>query len=313
MGRTTFLFTLAHAAAAGLLAVLAACGGGGSDGPSGPTVSKDVARTASENVIVPSDSSQAMSSAMSAARFIVGAGGLSVTVPCAAGGSATYEIVAGPTALFGNHRFDDGEQYSVTFSNCRSSSDGSLINGNMQFTVVDASGENYTAVASHDLLVQQRPQRTTRLNGASTLVHTELVSGSGRTTTDRWTAGSISVVATKGSRTNSFSLRNVDLTRTEVADNSGTVTSRHTTGSCTLVAVIDGTSLNFVWQSDGDLKLGVDGVPTDGAWSLFLPNNVIGVEIESRGPLRILTVSVDWFGNGSIDLPIFFIDFDDLL
>jgi hypothetical protein len=292
-----------------LLGTLAACGGGGDD-MGGVGVSRQVAEKASENVVVPSDSAQAMSATMSAARFIVGNGSASVTVACSGGGSATWQISG--AGDFGNGRFDAGEQYSIVFNNCRSASDGSVVHGSLGFTVTSASGENYTAAATHDVTVTL-PQRTTRLSGTSNFVHTEVSSSSGKTTTDRWTASSIAIETTKGSRHDSFSLRNVDLTRTVVSDAGGTVTSRDTRGTCTLVAVIDGVSLDFVWRSDGDVRVGVDGLPLTGAWSLVLPDNVIGLKVRDFGLFRMIEVRVDWFGNGSIDLPIFLIDFGDLL
>lgn len=292
-----------------LLAALAACGGGGDDA-GGIGVTRQVAEKASENVVVPSDSAQAMSASMSAARFIVGNGSASVTVACSGGGSATWQV--GGSGVFGNNRFDAGEQYSIAFDDCRSSSDGSTIDGDLRFTVTSASGEDYTATAMHDVVVTL-PQRTTYLNGSSTFTHTEVVSSSGKTTIDRWQAASINVVNTKGGRTDSFSLRNVDLTRTVVSDAGGAVTSRDTRGTCTLGAVIDGVSLDFVWRSDGDVRLGIDGLPLDGAWSLVLPDNVIGLRVRDFGLFRMIEVRVDWFGNGSIDLPIFLIDFDDLI
>jgi hypothetical protein len=302
---------LARPLAACMLCTLVGCGGGGGDdAPGGVGISRQVAQTASENVVIPSDSAQAMSVTMSAARVIVGAGLASVTIPCSGGGSADYQI-SGPPAGWGNGRFDTGEGYSIRFSNCRNSSDGSVVNGSLGFTVNAVSGEDYSVTATHDVQVQL-PQRTTRLNGSSTFVHAEFVASGGKTTTDRWTAGSISVQTTKGSRNDSFSLRDVDLTRTVVADSGGTITSRTTSGTCTLVAVNDGVSLNFVWRSDGDVRLGIDGLPSDGNWSLLMPNNVVGLKVDQIGPLRLLRVSVDWFGNGSIDIPIFFVDFGDL-
>lgn len=290
--------------AVALLCGLAACGGGGEDAAD-PGMSLRTAETASGNVVIPSDSAQAMSASMSTARFIVGAGSASVTVPCSGSGSATYTVSG--SGVFGNNRFDAGEQYSITFNDCRSTSDGSTVDGDLRFTVTSAAGENYTATAMHDVVVTL-PQRTTHLVGSSNFTHTEVVSGSGKTTADRWQAASIDIVNTKGGRTDSFSLRNVDLTRIVVTDAGGAVTSRSTQGTCTLVAVIDGVSLNFVWRADGDVRLGVDGLPLDGAWSLVWPNSVIGLEVKQFGPLRRIMVEVDH----GIRLPIFFLDFGDL-
>jgi hypothetical protein len=270
-----------------VLALLAACGGGG-DGSDDLRLTKQIAETASENVVIPSDSSQAMSATMAEARIAVGTGQVDVWIACAAGGQVRFSVTG-------------SSRYGVTFDNCQSG-DGSIIDGSLDYAVTPGLGQDYTAAATHDVRVQlpqRNPPRTTRLTGASNFDHR--VSGDGRSTTDRWTAASIGIVTTTGSRTNSFSLLNVDLSRIVVTDAGGSVVSRTTRGTCTLVAVIDGVSLNFTWRSDGDVRFGIDGLPTDGSWSLGWPNNLIGLEVRGSGVLRYLAVEVDH----GIYLPIF--------
>jgi hypothetical protein len=224
-----------------------------------------------------------MSVAMSTARAVVVGGGVSVTVACSFSGSATYSV-SGPAGTIGNGRYDNGESYAIVFDECRSSSDGSVVDGNLNFSITSASGENYTATASHDVLVRL-PQRTTRLNGQSSFSHTETGSGASRTTVDRWTANNIGMTTTTGSRTNSFGLSNVDLTRTEVTTNGQT--TRSTQGACTLSANLSsGISFNFRWASDGDVSYDVNGLPLNGVWRIVSPFDFLRLEI-SNGSGRV--------------------------
>src|SRR5262245_6784747 len=108
-----------------LIASLAACGGGSDGGnnstPPANAVSQQAAKDASANTAsIPNDTATAMNAVIATAESVVQAGSASVTVACAGGGTAMYQVTGPNAALLLNHQLDEGEVYSLTFNSCRS-------------------------------------------------------------------------------------------------------------------------------------------------------------------------------------------------
>jgi hypothetical protein len=284
------------AAALGLLAALTACGGGGDSDPN-TQPSQATAEAASVNTaVIPSDTSDAMSTALSAAVSVVAAGQASATVACVGGGSAVYTVTSPNAGTIGNGLLDAGENYSVAFTNCRGAIGAATVNGSMTMAVQSASGNNFAVNTATNNVVVALPQRTVTLNGASTFTRTVTTAGSTTTTTGRWVTPSYTSVTASAGRTSTFSLTNVDLTRS-VSVTHGAISASSSNGAATLSATLPNASFSVTLATNGAVSYDANGVPTSGTWSITFPNNAITFTVAAG----IATIGVDYGANGTID------------
>ncbi|HEX6722445.1 MAG TPA: hypothetical protein VF107_12820, partial [Burkholderiaceae bacterium] len=203
----------------------------------------------------------------------------------------------GSLAQLTNGQFDAGEVYSASFDACRGSAGAVALTGNATLTVVSA-GAGVLAVntATQNLLVAL-PLRTLTYNGSSSLSQTVTTNGSTNTTVNRWTSPRIEVRSVRNSgRTSTFTLSNVDLSRTFVR-NGGVISARSAGGTYTLDAVLPNGSWSITVATQGAVNYDANGVPTQGAWTITLPDHVIGINVVPG----TLTVTVDIGADGSID------------
>ena len=104
------------AAATALLALLAACGGGGADAgaPANGVTQSDAQSMSANSAVLPADSVEGQASILSTTRAVVASGTASQTVNCAGGGTAVFTVSGGSAGSLGNGQLDAGEIYSVT-------------------------------------------------------------------------------------------------------------------------------------------------------------------------------------------------------
>lgn len=285
--------------AAALLALLAACGGGGSDAgaPTG-AVSESQAQSMSANsAVIPADSVEGQASILSTTRAVVAGGTASQTYNCAGGGTAVFTVTGGSVGSVTNGQLDTGEVYGVTYTNCAGANGAATLNGGATLTVVSASGGTTQVNTATQNLQIALPLRTITINGSSTFTETVADNGGGViVTTHHWTSPQIVVTSVRNARTSSFTLSNVDQTRAITTTN-GIISARTRSGTITINAQLPNGSWTVTTATQGAVSYDANGVPTQGAWTLTLPNNIIGISVVPG----TLTVTADWGADGSID------------
>lgn len=291
------------AASLALLATLTACGGGGDDGPSSNNgnnnVSQEQAQAAGVNsTVIPHDTSKAMAVALSTAQTVVAGGQANSTYTCPGGGTAVFTATGASLALLGNRQFDSGEQYTLTYTNCRGALGAASVNGSLSLTVNSASGSDFSVSSTTSNVVVALPLRTVRLNGNSSLTHTVVTNGSTTTTTDHWTTPNHTATVTTGAHTSTFSYSGVDLTRSVTTSN-GAVTGSTFSGTTTYSSNTLLGPFTVTLATVGTATYDALGRPTDGTWTLTLPYNALTLDID--GAANRVTLMVDHGANGSIE------------
>lgn len=289
---------LAAVPAAALLALLSACGGGGEDaGAPINSVSESTASAMSANsAVVPGESSEAAATVLVTTQAVVAGGTASQTTTCAGGGTATFTVSGGSLSSVVNGQLDAGEVYTISFTDCRGSAGAATVNGAATLTVISAgSGSTEVATDTQGITVAL-PLRTLTLDGASTLTRSVVTNGADTTVTSRWTASQIDLTSVRGARTSTYTLSAVDITRTVTATG-GVVTASSVNGTHTMRATLPNASWTITTATQGGVSYDANGVPTQGNWTITLPNNrlLIGVVPGT------LTIQADWGNDGDID------------
>jgi hypothetical protein len=285
-------------ASAALAALLAACGGGSDDASTDTSVSQDKAQSMSaDSSAMATDGTDGAQALLATTQAVVAGGSASQTVNCAGGGTAVFTVTGGSVSELANGVLDAGEVYSVTFNGCRGNAGAVALTGSATLTVVsNGSGVLAVSTATQNLQVAL-PLRTLTYNGSSSLSQTVTTNGASTTTVNRWTSPRIEVRSVRNSgRTSTFTLSNVDLTRTFV-QTGGVITARSASGTHTLDAVLPNASWSITVATQGAVSYDANGVPTQGAWTITLPNHIVGVNVVPG----TLTVTVDIGGDGTID------------
>lgn len=285
-------------ASAALAALLTACGGGSDDASAADTVSQDRAQSMSaDSSAMATDGTDGAQALLATTQAVVASGSASQTVNCPGGGTAVFTVTGGSVSQLTNGVLDAGEVYSVTFNGCRGSMGAVALTGSATLTVV-SNGNGVLAVntATQNLQVAL-PLRTLTYNGSSSLSQTVTTTGATTTTVNRWTSPRIEVRSVRNfGRTSTFTLSNVDLTRTFV-QSGGVISARSASGTHTLDAVLPNGSWSITVATQGAVSYDANGVPTQGAWTITLPNHIVGVNVVPG----TLTVTVDIGGDGTID------------
>lgn len=278
------------------LALLAACGGGGDSGGTANVDETTAQALSASSAVVPAESGEATSALLGTTQAVVAAGQASETIDCAGGGTAVFSVTGASLAQVSNGRLDAGEVYSLTFTDCRGSAGAASLSGQATLTVVSADTSGTVADTRTQALTAVLPQRTLTLNGASRLSRSVSVNGSDTVTTDRWTSDGIELTSVRGSRTSSLTLSALDLTRTLTSRN-GVIVSRSASGTHTLTAEWPNGRWSVTTATAGEVLYDANGVPTQGAWTITLPNN----ELAASAVPGTLTVTLDRGRDGSID------------
>jgi hypothetical protein len=284
-----------------LVALLAACGGGGGMDNSPPPPSNSVSADAAKNLganttSVPNDTVTAMGAVVETAEAVVSAGLASVAIACPGGGTAVYQVTGPNAALLLNHQLDEGEDYTLTYNDCRSANGNSSINGSLSLLVASKTANNLELDLATNNVVVTLPQGDVTLNGSSTLTRTIETSGNTTTTTTHWVTPNFSVISHRNGRTTSFSYTNVDITRTVVVTN-GAVTSISYNGTSTLTWTWPNGSFSVTFATQGAVGCDADGTPTQGTWIITLPNDRITLTVVPG----TVTLAVDYGKDGTID------------
>ena len=281
-----------------LSVLLAACGGGSDDSPPPSTaVTADAAKNASANsTAIPNDGATAMSATIATAEAVVAAGSASATIACPGGGTAVYQVTGPNAALLLNHQFDEGENYSLTYNNCRSANGAAAVNGSMTLVVTSKTADSITLDTATNNVVVSLPHGDVALNGSSTITRTITTAGNTTTTTTHWVTPNFSVTSHRNGRTSSFAFTNVDITRSIVVTN-GVVTSTSYNGTSTLSWTWPNGSFSVTFATQGTVGCDADGTPTQGTWIITLPNNRLILAVVPG----MVTLSVDYGNDGSID------------
>lgn len=285
---------------AATLALLAACGGGGDDAgaPLGAVSEDSQAISMSANsAVLPGDSIEGQATVLSATRAVVAGGSASQTFACAGGGTAVFTVTGGSAGTVTNGQLDAGEVYSLTYTGCRGAAGAAALTGTTTLTVVSASAGATEVTTSTQNLQIALPLRTLTINGSSTLTETVADNGAGVvTTTHRWTSPTIAITSQRNARTSTFTLSNIDQTRV-ITTTGGTISARTRSGTVTINAQLPNGSWTVTTASQGAVSFDANGVPTQGSWTITLPNNILGISVVPG----TLTVTADWGANGSID------------
>ncbi|HNJ83611.1 MAG TPA: hypothetical protein PKZ28_08255 [Piscinibacter sp.] len=287
------------AAATALLALLAACGGGGADAgaPANGVTQSDAQSMSANSAVLPADSVEGQASILSTTRAVVASGTASQTVNCAGGGTAVFTVSGGSAGSLGNGQLDAGEIYSVSYANCTGAAGAATLNGSATLTVVTASGGTTQVNTATQNLQIALPLRTLTVNGSSTLTETVADNGGGViVTTHRWTSPQIVLTSVRNARTSTFTLSNVDQTRAVTTTN-GVISARSRSGTITIDAQLPNGSWTVTTATQGAVSYDANGVPTQGAWTITLPHNIIGISVVPG----TLTVTVDWGADGTPD------------
>ncbi len=286
---------LALIPAAAMLALLAACGGGGDDAGTPVTgVTESQAQAMSANsAVVPSETTDAATTLLSTTQLVVAGGTASQTFSCAGGGTAVFTASG---SNLGNGQLDTGEVYNVTYTDCRGSAGAASLSGSATLTVVSAVAGAVEVATSTSGIVVTLPQRVLTLNGTSTLSQTVVTNGATTTTTNHWTSPQIVVTSQRNARSSTFTLTGIDVMRSITTTN-GVISARSSSGTHTMNAVLPNGSWTVTTATQGAVSYDANGMPTQGAWTITLPNNRIGVNVVPG----TLTVTVDFGADGSID------------
>ncbi|MBX3604474.1 MAG: hypothetical protein KF788_04350 [Piscinibacter sp.] len=280
-----------------LLTLLAACGGGGGDNAGADDVDQGTAQAMSANsAVIPAESGEAASALLSTAQVVVGGGTASQTYTCPGGGTAVFTATGGSLASLANGMLDAGEVYNLTYTDCRGSAGAASLDGRATLTVLAAgSGTTEVATSTQGITVTL-PQRVLTLDGASTLSRSVSVNGADTTTTDRWTAAQIELTSQRAARSSRYTLSAVDLTRSITTTN-GVISARTGSGTHTMSAALPNGSWSVTTATQGAVSYDANGMPTQGAWTVTLPHNRLGISVVPG----TLTVTVDHGPDGTID------------
>lgn len=299
--KTPFQMRLIGAAA--LASLLAACGGGGDGTDTSASVSQDKAQAMSaDSSALSTDGTDGADALLTTTQALVASASANVSVNCAFGGTAQFSVT-GSAGTIGNGQLDAGEVYTLTFANCRVSSGAATLNGAATLSVTQASGGVTEVNTATQNLQVALPLRTLTYNGNSSFSHTVATSGSTTTITNRWVSPQIVVksVRTGTLRTSTFTLSDVDMTRT-FTQVSGVLTATSFNGTHTMNAVLPNATWSITTATQGGVTCDANGVPTQGAWTITLPNNRVGISVVPG----TLTVTVDFGADGSIDRTFIF-------
>jgi hypothetical protein len=247
--------------------------------------------------VIPADSVEGQATILSTTRAVVAAGTASQTFNCAGGGTAVFTVSGGSVGSVTNGQLDAGEVYNVAYTNCTGVNGVASLNGSATLTVVTASGGTTEVNTATQNLQIALPLRTITVNGSSKLIETVADNGGGVVvTTHRWTSPQIVVTSVRNARTSTFTLSNVDQTRTVTTTN-GVISARTRSGTITISAQLPNGSWTVTTATQGAVSYDANGVPTQGTWTITLPNNIIGISVVPG----TLTVTVDWGADGTID------------
>lgn len=230
---------LRNAFVASLIPLLAACGGGDSSSQSSDSgttsteakssssttlssgqsaaTSVDAAYHATAQLVATGSSTQSVQAAASGVKAVAQASSdvTAYTMTCDSGGTATVTISGGTAQTRSSGVLVAGQQYTVTFSACKTEGGLVQLDGDTSLDVKSVTtGAPSSIVVSMTLsnLKATAAGGTTTLNGTMTIERSENTSGSKTVSASSLTSSDLSLTTEWNSRSANLSLANVDVT-----------------------------------------------------------------------------------------------------
>ncbi|MCE9659783.1 MAG: hypothetical protein K8R60_14575 [Burkholderiales bacterium] len=326
MLRVEFPARRAPAFALSLLAaaLLAACGGGGSDrsvGLDDATATMYAANAAQ----IGSDAAGVADAGVQAAQAMIAAGAGAMasddrmaaqaagaqplatsSKPCPGGGTATVSITGGTGGSESNGKLDTGEVYQVSYAACTGAAGLGQLDGTLAMTVLNASGDSANGALSLTTtatgLMLTTPRGTATLNGSIQRDYSVATDSDGTVHLGSHfvTTPSVTLATNYNARSSLFTLSATDIQRTATLVG-GVLQSSTIMGTHTLAGVLPNATFSFtVATTGGATTYGPDGRPTSGAWTVTLPSNIVTVTIANA----MATITIDHGKDGTIDRTI---------
>ena len=312
---------LAVAAALAGGALLTACGGGGGDTSPPPTVTPlsqpdATADSANANATGSSTASavdSVVDTTAALAQAVAQPSGAStsdrmrvqadapvnrLTVDCAGGGTATL-LITGGTNLF-NGQLDAGEHYSVTYAQCTGRAGWAQLNGGVEMDVTAADQSTTPTTLAVNLtvtsLVLTLPSGSATLDGTASVSRSVVTANGTTTTTSHVTVPTATLATAFNARSGSFTLSNLDATRT-LTSVAGIATASQYNGSHTLSGSADGRTFSYTVSTTGNVSYDATGALASGAWTVVRPDATIATTVADG----MVVITVDDGNNGTID------------
>ena len=241
------------------------------------------------------DRMQALSASPSAASGVA-----NFTVECAGGGTATLSITGGTAASELNGQLDAGEHYSVTYAQCTGQAGYAQLDGSMEMAVTAADHTTSPTSLAVNLtltnLALSLPAGTATLNGTSTVSRGVVIVNGTTTTTSHVTVPSATLVTAFNARSGSFTLSDLDATRT-LTSIAGVVTASQYNGHHTLSGNANGRTFSMSVATTGAVSYDTTGALASGAWTVVRPHATIATTVANG----TVIMTVDDGNDGTID------------
>lgn len=290
------------------VALMIACGGGETSADATPLTNQAATQHSANASAVGADASSALDATLlTATQLVPGtASGLragrkqalaaSAGLACAGGGSATMTI-SGANALEElNGQLDAGEVYQIAFIDCRGATSQAVLNGGVTLSVVSAGAGTATVTLSTTTLTATLPRGVVSFIGGASVQRSVVASGATSNVSTHITSGGLAVTTHFNGRVGNFNLSGVDLTRQAVYA-AGVLQSAVYSGTHTLSGTSAGEPFEYTMASAGGATFNGNGVPTQGAWVVTLPHQLVRIELANAS----VTISVDEGKDGSIE------------
>ena len=316
---------LAAAAALACGVLLTACGGGSDAAPdpaATPLSQPDATADAANSTSTANDTAAAMDSVIDTTSALAqataqpanapadrmqalsakpaGAGVTNVTVDCAGGGTATLSITGGTAASELNGQLDAGEHYSVTYAQCTGQAGYAQLNGSVEMDVVSADHLTSPSTLAVNLTVANLalslPAGTATLNGTAAVSRSVVIVNGSTSTTSHLTVPSATLTTAFNARTGTFTLTDVDATRT-LTSVAGIVTASQYNGHHTLSGTANGRTFSMSVATTGNVSYDASGALVSGAWTVVRPHATIATTLANG----TVIMTVDEGNDGTID------------
>jgi hypothetical protein len=279
-----------------MCAVLTACGGGGSDANAAPSSVDTSSADSATATMAPAEAASAMDATMQTTQALVATSDSGSNISCPGGGTASYTLSSGTD----NGQFETSEVYALSFDHCKGAAQAVAVTGSATLTVTSVTASSLSGMLVFNNLSAALPLSTLSLQGTaslgSALVYTRSQSGPAVTSSTTVSATSLGVSRVTASRSTSYTVNTLSMTRNTQMSGDGTVTASGLTGTATLSTTrASGTySATLAVQSSVDF---VAGVPTSGQWAITLPSSLLTVNASAGS----VTVAQDLGKDGTID------------
>jgi hypothetical protein len=292
-----------------LCAILSACGGGSGDPASNSAEQAQAVNTSSSTTSadsasgteVPMEATAAAQATVLTAQAVVATGDSGQPIACPGGGTAQYQLSGGND----DGAIAAGEVYTLSFDQCKGAAGAISVSGQASLSITAATPTEMGAAVAFNALSATLPRSTLSLNGGAQLSTGILYSRSGQvissTMSTVFTADTVSVTRHAASRDTAYALTAVDI-RQVTTSTANQVVSTALQGTATLTATFPNRQFSGTFEAQGAVTF-VDGLPTNGAWQVFLPNTALNINAASG----TVVVGIDAGRDGTVDRTLTFV------